>query len=151
MNGVDYNEVIISGNINVIKDINDNDKYVKFSIVSKKYSSNSNSKVYISLNIPKELYYENLDYFFVNSKVFVKGYLNSYSVNNRMQNFITVTKISDNYDDIIYERKGPRIRYDSDGVMVWNGQRCESKKATEEEQQEMEEILKDFRGDVDGL
>ena len=151
MNGVDYNEVIISGNINVIKDINDNDKYVKFSIVSKKYSSNSNSKVYISLNIPKELYYENLDYFFVNSKVFVKGYLNSYSVNNRMQNFITVTKISDNYDDIIYERKGPRIRYDPDGVMVWNGQRCESKKATEEEQQEMEEILKDFRGDVDGL
>ena len=151
MNCVDYNEVIISGNINVIKDINDNDKYVKFSIVSKKYSSNSNSKVYISLNIPKELYYENLDYFFVNSKVFVKGYLNSYSVNNRMQNFITVTKISDNYDDIIYERKGPRIRYDSDGVMVWNGQRCESKKATEEEQQEMEEILKDFRGDVDGL
>lgn len=151
MNGVDYNEVIISGNINVIKDINDNDKYVKFSIVSKKYSSNSNSKVYISLNIPKELYCENLDYFFVNSKVFVKGYLNSYSVNNRMQNFITVTKISDNYDDIIYERKGPRIRYDSDGVMVWNGQRCESKKATEEEQQEMEEILKDFRGDVDGL
>ena len=151
MNGVDYNEVIISGNINVIKDINDNDKYVKFSIVSKKYSSNSNSKVYISLNIPKELYYENLDYFFVNSKVFVKGYLNSYSVNNRMQNFIIVTKISDNYDDIIYERKGPRIRYDSDGVMVWNGQRCESKKATEEEQQEMEEILKDFRGDVDGL
>ena len=65
MNGVDYNEVIISGNINVIKDINDNDKYVKFSIVSKKYSSNSNSKVYISLNIPKELYYENLDYFFI--------------------------------------------------------------------------------------
>lgn len=151
MNGVDYNEVIISGNINVIKDINDNDKYVKFSIVSKKYSSNSNSKVYISLNIQKELYYENLDYFFVNSKVFVKGYLNSYSVNNRMQNFITVTKISDNYDDIIYERKGPRIRYDPDGVMVWNGQRCESKKATEEEQKEMEEILKDFRGDVDGL
>lgn len=151
MNGVDYNEVIISGNINVIKDINDNDKYVKFSIVSKKYSSNSNSKVYISLNIQKELYYENLDYFFVNSKVFVKGYLNSYSVNNRMQNFITVTKISDNYDDIIYERKGPRIRYDPDGVIVWNGQRCESKKATEEEQKEMEEILKDFRGDVDGL
>lgn len=151
MNGVDYNEVIISGNINVIRDINDNDKYVKFSIVSKKYSSNSNSKVYISLNIPRELYYENLDYFFVNSKVFVKGYLNSYSVNNRMQNFITVTKISDNYDDIIHERKGPRIRYDPDGVMVWNGKRCESKKATEEEQKEMEEILKDFRGDIDGL
>ena len=151
MNGVDYNEVIISGNINVIRDINDNDKYVKFSIVSKKYSSNSNSKVYISLNISRELYYENLDYFFVNNKVFVKGYLNSYSVNNRMQNFITVTKISDNYDDIIHERKGPRIRYDPDGVMVWNGQRCESTKATEEEQREMEEILKDFRGDVDGL
>ena len=151
MNGIDYNEVIISGNINVIKDINDDDKYVKFSIVSKKYSNNSNSKVYISLNISRELYYENLDYFFVNNKVFIKGYLNSYSVNNRMQNFITVTKISDNYDDIINYRKSPRIRYDSDGVMVWNGKRCESKEPTEEEKREMEEILKEFGGDTYGL
>lgn len=151
MNGIDYNEVIISGNINVIKDINDDDKYVKFSIVSKKYSNNSNSKVYISLNISRDLYYENLDYFFVNNKVFIKGYLNSYSVNNRMQNFITVTKISDNYDDIINVRKSPRIRYDSDGVMVWNGKRCESKEPTEEEKREMEEILKEFGGDTYGL
>lgn len=151
MNGIDYNEVIISGNINVIKDINDDDKYVKFSIVSKKYSNNSNSKVYISLNISRELYYENLDYFFVNNKVFIKGYLNSYSVNNRMQNFITVTKISDNYDDIINCRKSPRIRYDPDGVMVWNGKRCESKEPTEEEKREMEEILKEFGGDTYGL
>ena len=151
MNGIDYNEVIIAGNINVIKDINDDDKYVKFSIVSKKYSNNSNSKVYISLNISRDLYYENLDYFFVNNKVFIKGYLNSYSVNNRMQNFITVTKISDNYDDIINVRKSPRIRYDSDGVMVWNGKRCESKEPTEEEKREMEEILKEFGGDTYGL
>lgn len=151
MNGIDYNEVIISGNINVIKDINDDDKYVKFSIVSKKYSNNSNSKVYISLNISRELYYENLDYFFVNNKVFIKGYLNSYSVNNRMQNFITVTKISENYDDIINCRKSPCIRYDSDGVMVWNGKRCESKEPTEEEKREMEEILKEFGGDTYGL
>ena len=151
MNCIDYNEVIISGNINVIKDINNDDKYVKFSIVSKKYSNNSNSKVYISLNISRELYYENLDYFFVKNKVFIKGYLNSYSVNNRMQNFITVTKISDNYDDIISARKSPRIRYDPDGVMVWNGKRCESKEPTEEEKREMEEILKEFGGDTYGL
>lgn len=151
MNNASYNKVIISGNINVIKDINDDDKYVKFSIVSKKYSNNSNSKVYISLNISRELYYENLDYFFVNNKVFIKGYLNSYSVNNRMQNFITVTKISDNYDDIINCRKSPRIRYDSDGVMVWNGKRCESKEPTEDEKREMEEILKEFEGDTYGL
>ena len=151
MNGIDYNEVIISGNINVIKDINDDDKYVKFSIVSKKYSNNSNSKVYISLNISRDIYYKNLDYFFVNNKVFIKGYLNSYSVNNRMQNFITVTKISDNYDDIINFRKSPRIRYDSDGVMVWNGKRCESKEPTEDEKREMEEILKEFGGDTYGL
>lgn len=77
--------------------------------------------------------------------------MNSYSVNNRMQNFITVTKISDNYDDIINCRKSPRIRYDSDGVMVWNGKRCESKEPTEEEKKEMEEILKEFGGDTYGL
>lgn len=147
MNGIDYNEVIISGNINIIKDINENDKYVKFSIVSKKYSINANSKVYISLNISRELYYENLDYFFINSKVYIKGYLNSYCVNNRMQNFITVTSISDNLDSIMYGKKAPHIRYDTDGVMVWNGKRCESKETTEEERKELEDILKEFRGD----
>lgn len=39
---------------------------------------------------------------------------------------------------------GPVISYDTDGVMLWNGKRCESVPLTEEEQQEMDELLKGF-------
>lgn len=77
--------------------------------------------------------------------MFIKGYLNSYSTNGNIQIFITVTDISDNKEDILNGRKSPYIRYDPDGVMVWNGKRCEREEPSEEESKEMEELLKDFR------
>ena len=50
-----------------------------------------------------------------------------------------------NKEYILNGRKSPHIRYDPDGVMVWNGKRCESEEPSEEESKEMEELLKDFR------
>ena len=133
---INYNEITISGIINNITDTNN--LYVKFGITSKKFTKSDNKNVYVSLNISSELYYTYLDYFFKGNKVFVKGYLNSYiTKDNNIKNFITVTNISDNPDDILRGRKEPHIRYDPDGVMVWNGKRCEQELATEEEQQEM--------------
>lgn len=133
---INYNEITISGIINNITDTNN--LYVKFGITSKKFTKSDNKNVYVSLNISSELYYTYLDYFFKGNKVFVKGYLNSYiTKDNNIKNFITVTDISDNPDDILRGRKEPHIRYDPDGVMVWNGKRCEQELATEEEQQEM--------------
>ena len=85
------------------------------------------------------------DFFVKGNKVYIKGYLNSYSLNNKIQSFITVVDIANNYDDILKGRKAPHIRYDPDGVMVWNGKRCESIPPTEEEQQELDELLKDFK------
>lgn len=37
------------------------------------------------------------------------------------------------------------ISYDTDGVMLWNGKRCESVQPTEEERKEMEDLLSEFR------
>lgn len=80
------------------------------------------------------------------NKVFVKGYLNSYiDQNKKIQSFITVTDISNNPSDITNGRKSPHIGYDPDGVMVWNGKRCEAIPPTKEELAEMEELLKDFK------
>ena len=139
-----FNEVLISGNINVITDTND--KYIKFSIVTKKYTLNECKNVYVSLNISRELYYTFLDYFFKDNKVFIKGYLNSYiSKDRKIGSFITVTEISDNPDDILNGRKEPHIRYDPDGVQVWNGTRCESKPPSEEELKEMNNLLSEFK------
>ena len=42
------------------------------------------------------------------------------------------------------------ISYDTDGVMLWHGKRCESVELTEEERKEMEDLLSEFRDD-DGL
>ena len=141
---INLNEVIISGKINVITDTND--KYIKFSIVANKYTLNESKNVYVSLNISRKLYYTYLDYFFKDNKVFIKGYLNSYiDKSKKIQSFITVTEIADNPDDILKGRSSPHIRYDPDGVQVWNGTRCESKEPTKEEQEEMEKLLEEFK------
>ena len=139
------NEVIVSGIINIIGNIKDDDKYVKFSIISKKYTTSLNNNVYVSLNISRELYYKYLDFFYKDSKVFIKGYLNSYKTDNKIQNFITVIDISNKLEDITKGRKYPHIRYDSDGVMVWNGKRCESKIPTEKDHLKMKKLLEEFK------
>jgi len=136
----DINEVMISGVINNITD--NNNQYIKFGLTTIKYD---NGKVYTSLNINRNLYEIYKDFFVKGNKVYIKGYLNSYSLNNKIQSFITVIDIANNYDDILKGRKAPHIRYDPDGVMVWNGKRCESVAPTEEERIEMEKLLNEFK------
>lgn len=77
----------------------------------------------------------------MNNKIYIKGYLNSYSdKNNKIHNYVTITKV-DNYD---FFNGNKTISYDIDGVMLWNGKRCQSKLATEEEIKEMEKQLKEI-------
>ena len=141
---INYNEVLLSGVINVITDTNS--KYIKFGLTTNKYTLNEDKKVYVSLNISRDLFNIYQDYFVKGNKVFVKGYLNSYiDQNKKIQSFITVTDISNNPNEIIKGRSSPHIRYDPDGVMVWNGKRCESIPLAEDELKEMEELLSEFK------
>ena len=137
---VDLNEIIISGTINNIMD--NNQDYIKFGLTTLKYDKR---KVYSSLNINRNLYITYKDFFVKGTKVFIKGYLNSYVTNNKIQLFITVTDISNNKEDILNGKREPHIRYDPDGVMVWDGKRCEKEIPTEAEQQEMEQLLSEFK------
>lgn len=136
----DLNEIIISGTINSITD-NKND-YIKFGLTTLKYDER---KVFASFNINRNLYEIYKDFFVKGTKVFIKGYLNSYVTNNKIQLFITVTDISNNKEDILNGKREPHIRYDPDGVMVWDGKRCEKEIPTEAEQQEMEQLLSEFK------
>lgn len=131
---VDLNEIIISGTINNVMD--NNQDYIKFGLTTLKYDRR---KVYSSLNINRNLYEIYKDFFVKGTKVFIKGYLNSYSSNNNIKLFITVLDIADNEDELINGRKGPHIRVDPDGVEVWNGKREEITPPTEKERLEMEE------------
>jgi len=137
---VDLNEIKISGTINNVMD--NNQDYIKFGLTTLKYDKR---KVYSSLNINRNLYEIYKDFFVKGTKVFIKGYLNSYSSNNNIRLFITVLDIADNEEELINGRKGPHIRVDPDGVEVWNGKREEITPPTEEELEKMENLLKGFK------
>ena len=137
---VDLNEIKISGTINNVMD--NNQDYIKFGLTTLKYDKR---KVYSSLNINRNLYEIYKDFFVKGTKVFIKGYLNSYSSNNNIRLFITVLDIADNEEELINGRKGPHIRVDPDGVEVWNGKREEITPPTEEELEKMENLLKSFK------
>ena len=138
---IDLNEIIISGTINNVTD-NNND-YIKFGLTTLKYDKR---KVYASFNINRNLYEIYKDFFVKGTKVFIKGYLNSYITDNKIKSFVTVTDISDNQNEIISGKKGPHIRYDLDGVEVWDGKRCEANILEEDDPEylKMVEMLKEF-------
>ena len=137
---IDLNEIIISGTINNVMD--NNQDYIKFGLTTIKYDKR---KVYSSLNISRNLYKIYKDFFVIGNKVFIKGYLNSYSFNNDIKLFITVLDIADNEDDLIIGKSGAHIRVDPDGVEVWNGKRAEIRQPTEKEKSEMEKLLSNFK------
>ena len=138
---VDLNEVLISGIINNVTD--NNQDYIKFGLTTLKYDRR---KVYASLNINRNLYEIHKDFFVKGTKVFIKGYLNSYvDKNTTIKSFITVTEISDSAGDILKGRIEPCIRIDSDGVEVWNGKREKSIQPTEDELNKLEERIQNYR------
>ena len=73
-----------------------------------------------------------------------KGYLDKYGYR---QNYIHVTEINgvNTNEDIINNI----ISYDTDGVMLWNGKRCESIPTTLEEQLEIQEMINKICGKDD--
>ena len=76
-------------------------------------------------------------------KVYIKGYLNSYSdKDKKIHNYVTVTR-KEGYD--FKSANGPVIGVDYDGVETWNGKRLENKPLTQEELKELEELLKPYK------
>lgn len=134
---MNYNEVILSG---IINNVLVNEKYITLGLTCNKYSPNEkNNIVYASLRIYKDLYEKSKGLFILNKKLYIKGYLNSYSDKNKtIHNYVTVTRVED-YD--FNSINGPIIGVDYDGVETWNGKRMETTPATKEEQQEMQRMI----------
>lgn len=138
------NQVLLSGIIVNIKE--GIGGYVLFTMKCKKYSESKYNFVYVSLSIYEDLYNIYKDIFVKDNEIFIKGYINSYVDNNRnYKMFISVIGVSKSYEQLIEGKKTQYIRFDSDGVMVWNGKRCESTPLSEDELKEMDELLNEFR------
>ena len=138
------NQVLLSGIIVNIKE--GIGGYILFTMKCKKYSESKYNFVYVSLSIYEDLYNIYKDIFVKDNEIFIKGYVNSYVDNNKnYKMFISVIGVSKSYEQLIECKKTPYIRFDPDGVMVWNGKRCESTPLSEEELKEMDELLNEFR------
>lgn len=138
------NQVLLSGIIVNIKE--GIGGYILFTMKCKKYGESKYNFVYVSLSIYEGLYNIYKDIFVNNNEIFIKGYINSYLDNNKnYKMFISVIGVSKSYEQLIEDKKTPYIRFDPDGVMVWNGKRCESTPLSEEELKEMNELLNEFR------
>ena len=122
-----------------------NNKYITLGSC-KKYSPNENSNiVYASLRVYNDLYNKNKGLFLLGKKVYIKGYLNSYSDKDiKIHNYVTVTRI-EGYD--FESATGPVIGVDYDGVETWKGKRMEDTPAAPEEQEEMDRMIRDIVGD----
>ena len=138
------NQVLLSGIIVNIKE--GIGGYILFTMKCKKYSESKYNFVYVSLSIYEDLYNIHKDMFVKDNEIFIKGYINSYVDNKKnYKMFISVIGVSKSYEQLIEGKKTPYIRFDPDGVMVWNGKRCESTPLSEEELKEMDELLNEFR------
>lgn len=148
---INVNELTISGTINSICESDFDKEYLKFGMTIKKYSKKE-EKVYISLNVKSDLYNIYKDLFFKDNFIYIKGYMNSYvDKNKNIKSFITVTDVGESYREIMNGKATPYIRYDPDGVMVWNGKRCEAdpwdfnNPEDGKKYKELEDMLKEFK------
>lgn len=135
--------ILVHGIISNIKD-NVDKEYIWFDITRNEYYKDKegnmkNNSFFFSARINKSL--KNKYILNTNIEVVIKGIPKGFE--GYRQNYIHVTKINGvELSENIFNKI---ISYDTDGVMLWNGVRCESEPCTDEELKELEELLKPFR------
>lgn len=132
--------ILIHGIIINIKDKVD-DKYIWFDVKKDEYFKNKDGKMknnpsFFSVRISKNMEHKykletNIE---VVVKGIPKGFIDKFGYR---QNYIHATEIN-GLDTEQYDRI---ISYDTDGVMLWHGKRCEAELATEEEIKAFEKEL----------
>lgn len=140
-----YDRITYHGEITSIRD-NVDDKFIWFDIkqdnITKKDGKVINNPSFFSARIYKEF----KDQLVLHEEIYVKGIPSGYVDKKGIrQNYIHVDTINDTKikNDLIENKI---IDYDTDGVMLWNGKRCESIPASKEEQEEMKRLIDEAIG-----
>lgn len=146
---VNKNKIELIGKITSLSkeflDINNN-KFMFFDIVQNNKINNSQTSSYYKIKLSSELMARYKDIIKISNNIYVSGYLNTYLKENRNVYYIfpkVITLLDKNYQ--LGDLKTPTIDYDTDGVMLWNGKRCESTTPTDEELKELETLLNEFK------
>ena len=144
------NYILVHGKIININN-NVDEKYIWFDISKDEYFKDKDGNLknypsFFSARISKTI--ANKYILDTNFEIVVKGIPKGYlDKNGYRQNYIHVTEINgvNTNEDIINNI----ISYDTDGVMLWNGKRCESIPTTLEEQLEIQEMINKICGKDD--
>ena len=137
---ITYHGVITSIRNNV------DDKFIWFDIkqdnIIKKDGKVINNPSFFSARIYKEY----KDLIVLHEEVYVKGIPGGYIDKKGIkQNYIHVDVINDvKVKNELIENN--TISYDSDGVMLWNGKRCESTPLSKREEKEIDKLIKEVIG-----
>lgn len=138
--------ILVHGKIINIKN-NVDDKYIWFDISKDEYYKDKdghmkNNPSFFSARISKIL--SNKYILDTNIEVVVKGIPKGFiDKKGYRQNYIHVTELNGcNLNEDIFEKI---IDYDKDDVMLWHGKRCESSPYSEDEINELEELLREFK------
>ena len=142
--------ILVHGKIINIKN-NVDDKYIWFDIVKDEYFKDKDGNLknypsFFSARIPKTI--ANKYILDTNIEIVVKGIPKGYlDKNGYRQNYIHATEINsvETNEDILNQV----INYDTDGIMLWNGKRCESIPTTKEEQLELQKMINEICGKDD--
>lgn len=147
-----FDKIVLEGNISRISN-NQTDKYIWFDVCKNEKYKDKNGEMqeiasFFSAKI--DISNVNTEIFKVGSWVILSGIPKSYiDKNNIRQFYIHVFELSSAKEYIDNKSKTDNskanITYDTDGVMIWNGKRCESETASPEEIKEMEEMLSEFK------
>lgn len=117
-----------------------NNKYIQDGFVKKDTS-------FFSAVIDNDLLENYRNIFKVGQKVIVSGVPNSYFDKEGRKCFtIRVFKmcLSSKYKSDVVDYGGPKINFDTDGIMLWNGKRCESVPMNPEEEAKLKDILSQY-------
>ena len=142
--------ILVHGKIINIKNHVD-DKYIWFDISNDEYYKDKDGKLknypsFFSARIPKTI--ANKYILDTNIEIIVKGIPKGYlDKNGYRQNYIHVTEI--NGEQANEDMLNQIISYDTDGVMLWNGKRCESIPTTKEKQLEIQKMINKLCGKDD--
>lgn len=147
---INRNKIELIGKITSLsyerKDINGK-RFMFFDIVQNdKLDNNSYSSSFYKVKLNEELLNKYQDIIKVSNNIYIIGYLNSYLKDNQNIYYIypkEIKLLDKNYK--LEDDDSPMIDYDTDGVMLWHGKRCEAIPPSEEELKEMEDLLSDFK------
>lgn len=144
MNNIDF--ISYHGIITSIRDNVDN-KYVWFDICKYERYVDKDGIMKANPSFFSARIYKNTKHTLnLNDEVYVKGIPKGYvDKKGYRQNYIHVNELNNLLiqEDILAKTIG----YDTDGVMLWHGKRCESVPASREEHEEMEKLMKEIKGD----